>query len=389
MSGKKILITLIVLSATGLCFARMGQVPVQIPADSQPSIINISGQQYPCVDSQRRAIFRINAPQAQSIRVSLGNTTLTKGEDGYWTGTTAPLDPGFHYYQLVIDGVSVSDPATESFYGTSKMSSAIEVPDPGVDFHLIKDVPHGNIRTDRYFSKRTKSWRRFFVYTPPGYDKDTNKKYPVLYIQHGAGEDERCWNQQGRLDIILDNLIAEGNTTPFLVVMTNEYIVNDMGGSYNSEPFNRFMDLFKDELFDTIIPYVENNYRALNDRENRAIAGLSMGGGFAFRIGMLNTDKFSWIGVFSSSAFRGQGSNIFDAEGQIPGIFTNPEKFNKSLNLLYISTGEQDHSYEYTKKTAAAFKEKGLDIEYATFPGAHEWHVWRKALHDFAPRLFK
>jgi enterochelin esterase-like enzyme len=369
----------------GVCFAQTDQPA----AESQPSILNITGQQYPRVDSQRRAIFRIYAPQAQSVRVGLGNTAMTKGEDGYWNGTTSPLDPGFHYYQLIIDDVSVSDPATESFYGTGKMSSAIEVPDPGVDFHFVKDVPHGNIRTNRYYSKRTGTWRRLFVYTPPGYDTKTDIKYPVLYIQHGAGEDERCWGAQGRLDNILDNLIAEGKTTPMLVVMTNEYIVNDMGGSYNTEPFNRFMDLFKDELFDTIIPFVESNYRALSDRESRAIAGLSMGGGFAFRIGMLNTEKFAWIGVFSSSAFRGQGSNIFDAEGQIPGILTNPEKFNKVLKLLYISTGQQDRSFEYTQKAVSTFREKGLKVENSTFPGAHEWHVWRKALHDFAPRIFK
>ena len=385
MNRKVIIVLLITIVLNGICFAQMEQSP----ADSQPSSLNISGQQYPRIDSERRAIFRIHAPQAQSIRVSLGRTALTKGEDGYWTGTTGPLDPGFHYYQLIIDGVSVSDSATELFYGTGKMSSAIEVPEPGVDFHLVKDVPHGDIRTDRYYSKQTGTWRRFYIYTPPDYDTDINKKYPVLYIQHGAGEDERCWGAQGRLDIILDNLIAEGKTTPMLVVMTNEYIVNDMGGGYNTEPFNRFMDLFKNELFDTIIPYVETNYRALSDRENRSIAGLSMGGGFAFRIGMLNTDKFAWIGVFSSSAFRGQGGDIFDAEGQIPGIFTNPEKFNKAMKLLYISTGQQDHSFEYTQKAAATFKEKGLNVEYATFPGAHEWHVWRKALHDFAPRIFK
>ncbi len=161
-----------------------------------------------------------------------------------------------------------------------------------------------------------------------------------------------------------------------------------MGGGYNTEPFNRFMDLFKDELFDAIIPYVERTYRALTDRENRAIAGLSMWGGFAFRIGMLNTEKFAWVGVFSTSAFRGQSGNIFDAEGQVPGILTNPEKFNKALKLLFISTGEQDHSFEYTQKTVNTFKEHGLDVEYSTFPGAHEWHVWRKALHDFTPRIF-
>jgi enterochelin esterase-like enzyme len=324
------------------------------------------------------------------VQINLGRVyDMKKDDSGAWTVTTAPQDPGFHYYSLVIDGVSVADPASESYYGTGRMSSAIEIPEKGVDFYTVKDVPHGDIRLKRYYSKRTNTWRPLYVYTPPGYDADARKRYPVLYIQHGAGEDERCWGSQGHLGNIMDNLIAAGKATPMLVVMTNEYIIPDMGGSYNSEPFNRFMDLFKDELLDTIIPFVESNFRALGDRENRAIAGLSMGGGFAFRIGMLNTDKFAWIGVFSSSAFRGQGNEIFDAEKQIPGIFSDPQKFNKALKLLYISTGEQDRSVEYTKKAVNTFRDRGLKVESSTFPGSHEWHVWRKALNDFAPRIFK
>jgi enterochelin esterase-like enzyme len=167
------------------------------------------------------------------------------------------------------------------------------------------------------------------------------------------------------------------------------YTITDIGKGYNTPSTNHFMDLFKDELVDVIIPFMEKNYRVYTDREQRAIAGLSMGGGTSFRIGMLNPDKFAWVGVFSSSAFRGTNGNIFDAEEQIPGILTNPEKFNKQLSLLYISSGEQDHSFEYTKKTIETFKGHGLNLEYNFFPGAHEWHVWRKALHDFVPRIFK
>ena len=269
------------------------------------------------------------------------------------------------------------------------MSSGIEVPEPGVDFYLVKDVPHGDVRCLRYYSRRTQSWRRFHLYTPPGYDTDPNQRYPVLYLQHGAGEDDSGWSRQGCVDIIMDNLIAAGKARPMLVVMTNEYIIDDIGRGYNTDSTNRFMDLFKDELIDTIIPYVEKHFRVQGDRNHRAMAGLSMGGGIAFRIGMLHLDRFAWVGVFSSSAFRGQGGDIFDAEKQIPGILTEPQKFNASLELLYISTGRQDHSFQYTEKAVAAFKEHGLKVQYATFPGAHEWHVWRKALHDFAPRLFQ
>jgi hypothetical protein len=171
MNRKVIIVLLAAIASSDACFAQMAQPP----ADSQPSILNIAGQQYPRIDAQRRAIFRINAPQTQSVRVSLSNTVLTKGEDGYWTGTTNPLDPGFHYYQLIIDGVSVSDPSSEAFYGTSKMSSAIEIPEKGVDFYTIKDVPHGTIRSKLYFSKYTNSWRRLNIYTPPKYDTQTDK----------------------------------------------------------------------------------------------------------------------------------------------------------------------------------------------------------------------
>jgi enterochelin esterase-like enzyme len=367
-----------------------GREAIAQSAEGVPAPSNIGQSGYPRILPDNRVVFQVRAPRAAQVQVNLGRMyDMQKDESGIWTVTTTPQDPGFHYYSLVIDGVRVADPASQTYYGSGWMSSGIEIPEAGVDFYMVKNVPHGDIRLKRYFSKRTNTWRPFYVYTPPGYDTDVQKRYPVLYIQHGAGEDERCWGNQGHLDAIMDNLIAAGKAKPMLVVMTNEYIINEMGGSYNTEPFNRFMDLFKDELFDTIIPFVESNYRALSDRENRAIAGLSMGGGFAFRIGMLSTDKFAWIGVFSSSAFRGQGNDIFDAEGQIPGIFTHPEKFNKSLKLLYISTGEQDRSVDYTKKAVSTFREKGLKVESATFPGAHEWHVWRKALNDFAPRIFK
>src|SRR4051812_31678404 len=191
-------------------------------ADSKPAATNAPGQQYPQVDSARHATFRVVAPNAQSVKVNLGGgTPLTKDENGVWTGTTRALDPGFHYYWLIIDGVNAADPSSESFFGSSHMWSGIEIPEEGVDFYNPKDVPHGEIRIRPYFSKITKAWRRSFIYTPPGYDKNTDQRYPVLYLQHGAGEDERAWSNQGRANFILDNLIAEGKATPMIIVMDN------------------------------------------------------------------------------------------------------------------------------------------------------------------------
>ena len=372
------------------CFFPFFTAKAQSVGKSTPASTNISQTSCPCIQEDLSVVFKIKAPDAKQVQIDLGKLyNMTKDEQGVWNVTTAPQLPGFHYYSLVIDGVAVADPASDTFFGMSREASGIEIPEAGVDFHLIKDVPHGTVQSKRYFSSKTNSWRRIFVYLPPEYEQNLTKKYPVLYLQHGAGEDETGWVKQGHLDIIMDNLIAQKQATPMIVVTTNEYVIRNIGAGYNTESTNHFMDLFKDELVDVIIPFVNQNYRIANDREHRAIAGLSMGGGTSFRIGMLNPDKFAWVGAFSSSAFRGTNGNIFDAEKQIPGIFTNPEKFNTHLKLLYISSGEQDHSYEYTKKTIETFKEKGLKLQYNYFPGAHEWHVWRKALHDFVPKLFK
>lgn len=354
------------------------------------AITNVLNAQYPKILPDLRVIFKIKAPEAKSVQVQIGKKyDLKKDDSGMWSGITDPQVPGFHYYSLIIDGVAVADPSSESFFGTSKMSSGIDIPEAGVDFYTIKNVPHGELRQRYYYSDKTKSWRRLFIYTPPDYDKNTNEKYPVLYIQHGAGEDERGWATQGKLDVILDNLIAEGKAKPFIAVMTNLYIINNIGSGYNTESTNNFMDQFGNDLKANVIPFVEKNYRTKTDRENRAIAGLSMGGGTTFREGLLNTDLFAYVGVFSTSGFRGQGGEIFDAEKQIPGILTNPEKFNKSLKLFFVSIGEQDPSFDYSVRTIKKFRESGLKVEFTTFPGAHEWQVWRKSLHDFAGRVFK
>jgi len=363
----------------------------QLPKGSKPAPTNIRSNECPCILSDLRVVFRINAPDAGKVQIELGKMyDMQKDDKGNWTTTTDPQVPGFHYYSLVIDGVRVADPASETFYGTGRMSSAIDIPEEGADFYAIKNVPHGDIRSKLYFSKTTGSWRTLNIYTPPGYDKENSNSYPVLYIQHGGGEDERGWAVQGKTNIILDNLIAQGKAVSMLVVIPNGNVSKPgkTAGGYSEEA----MAAFKEELFENVIPFIESNYRTKSGAANRAIAGLSMGGGQAFYTGLRNTDMVANVGVFSSGLFGGIGrlpAAAFNPEAIIPGILSAPESFNKKLKVFYISVGEQDPRIEYTKKLVDTLRSKGLRVEFASFPGSHEWQVWRKSLNDFAQKLFK
>jgi len=378
------LILLLILTGLRVLFA-------QDATEGVPAPTNVTNARYPRILTDNKVIFQVNAPQADKIQIDLGKIyDMVKDEKGVWRDTTDAQVPGFHYYALVIDGVRVSDPASESFYGSGRMSSAIDIPEAGADFYNAKDVPHGDIRKKIYFSKTTGTWRSINIYTPPGYDMSGKKKYPVLYIQHGGGEDERGWAIQGKTDLILDNLIAEGKAEPMLVVIPNGNVSRPGSsvGGYNEEA----MAAFKEELLGNVIPFIESNYRVLPGAANRALAGLSMGGGQSFYTGLRNTDIFANVGVFSTGLFGGisqPSAAAFDAEAVIPGILTSPESFNKKLKVFYISVGEQDPRIEHTKKLVQTFKDKGLKVEFASFPGAHEWQVWRKSLHDFAQKLFK
>jgi hypothetical protein len=232
----------------------------QLPEGSKPAPTNIRPNECPCIFSDLRVIFRVNAPDAGKVQIDLGKLyDMQKDEKGIWTLTTDPQVPGFHYYSLVIDGVRVSDPASESFYGTGRMSSAIDIPEERADFYTIKDVPHGDIRSNIYFSKTTGTWRNLNIYVPPGYDKEKNSRYPVLYIQHGGGEDERGWAVQGKTNIILDNLIAEGKSEPMLIVIPNGNVSKP--GSTAAGYSEEAMAIFKEELFGSVIPFIENDYR--------------------------------------------------------------------------------------------------------------------------------
>lgn len=379
---RNLFLLLLIASVGTVGFAQRSD----FPAGTIPASTNVSGAGYPRIDSLNRVHFRFRAPDATTLSVSLGNIPLIKGEDGFWTGLTQPQDPGFHYYTLKINGVDVADPSSESFYGMGRMASAIEIPEKGADFYQIKDVPHGAISSKYYFSKVTDSWRRLFVYTPPGYDVNATLRYPVVYIQHGGGEDERGWAEQGKTGIIMDNLIAEGKARQMIVVIANGNVSTGRGG-YNSEG----MAAFKKEMTQNIIPFIDSNYRTLADPKNRAICGLSMGGGQSFYVGLESLDYFSSVGIFSSGIFGGiqnPSGSTFNAEKEIPGLLSKSVEFNKKLDLFYISCGEQDIRIEPTKKAVANMKENGLDVEFNSFPGDHEWQVWRKSLYDFASRVF-
>ena len=368
-------------------FLFSGGANAQQSVVGKPAVTNINPDGFPRILDNLSVVFKIKAPDAKKMQIDFGKLyDMTKDDQGFWTVTTAPQVPGFHYYSLVIDGVKVVDPASETFYGMGRMSSAIDIPEKGVDFYEVKAVPHGALSSKYYFSKVTNSWRRLFVYTPAGYDINAKVKYPVIYIQHGGGEDERGWAVQGKTDIILDNLIAEGKAKPMIVVISNGNV--STSGGYTSSA----MAAFKEEITNNIVPFIDKNYRTLTGVKNRALCGLSMGGGQAFYAGLGSLDCFATVGVFSSGIFGGIANptgKVFDADKEIPGLLSKAQQFNQKLKLFYISVGEQDPRFEFTQKEVKKFQNNGLKVQFASFPGDHEWQVWRKSLHDFASRVFK
>ncbi len=385
MNMKKLQFILLFLFLTFTSF-----INAQIPAGAKSPSTNIRENDYPFILPDLQVVFKVNAPEAKRVQIDLMKLyDMQKDATGIWTVTTEPQEPGFHYYSLVIDDVKVADPASKTFFGMGRMASGIEIPEAGADFYSIKNVPHGDIRNVSYFSKVTNSWRNLNIYTPPGYDENSNKKYPVLYIQHGGGEDESGWAVQGRTNVVLDNLIAEKKAEPMLVVIPNGNVTRP--GENFTGYSEQAMQAFKEELLENIIPFVESKYKVKTDRENKALAGLSMGGGQSFYTGLRNTDIFANVGIFSSGLFGGipQSGSSFDPEKIIPGILTDAESFNKKLDVFYISVGEQDQRIDATKKLIGVFKDKGLKVHFSSFPGGHEWQVWRKSLHDFAQKLFK
>ncbi|PRX46843.1 alpha/beta hydrolase-fold protein [Salegentibacter salegens] len=345
-----------------------------------PASTNIRSADYPQILPDNRVSFRINAPDAKKMQIDLGRKyDMKKDSSGTWTVTTDSIGQGFHYYSLVIDDVAVADPASETFYGMGRMASGIEIPSREGDFYALKEVPHGDVRIRRYFSKVTNSWRKMYVYAPPGYDA-SNADYPVLYLLHGGGEDERGWSTQGRADLILDNLIAENKAEPMLVVM--------MDGNLGSrDSFQQSLQTFEQELKQAVIPFVENNYRVASGDENRALAGLSMGGLQTLYAGIHNTDMFSHLGVFSSGWFT---DNPELTKPEYAFMKENSATINNNLESFWISMGgEEDIAYDNNKVMMSKFDEMGIKYDYSEYPGGHTWPVWRHNLYSFAPLLFR
>ncbi|MDO4201146.1 MAG: alpha/beta hydrolase-fold protein [Bacteroidales bacterium] len=360
------------------------------PEDSYSPVTNINRTSYPRVLADNSVMFHVNAPQAQNVQIDLGGTKydMKKSASGAWTLTTKPQVPGFHYYSLIIDGVSVSDPASQTFYGCSRWSSAIEVKETGMADFEVQQVPHGEVRTVHYYSKVEETWRPLLIYTPAGYDEG-KQSYPVVYIQHGGGEDHRGWMEQGRTAQIMDNLIAAGKAVPMIVVSANSNVRSrngGMGGGYSWQG----MQTFRSELIDNVIPFVEKNFRVKKDRKNRAMCGLSMGGGQSFYIGLRDPDVFANVGVFSTGMFGGiSGASNFDLEAEVPGMLTDTKTFNNQLDVFFISCGEQDPRIEYTRSIVKKMRDSGVNVRFSSYLGDHEWQVWRKSLHEFAQYLFK
>lgn len=372
MKHKTLLLLSAMLIAGGLCLAQTDKP--EIKDDFVPSTLNQPGQEYPQVNSQGYARFRIMAPEAQSVVVSLGlggtrgGTPLTKNEDGSWTGTTAgPMEEGFHYYRVTVDGGVFNDPGTLNFYGSTRWESGIEIPAHDQDFYALKNVPHGRVQQILFPSPSTNTSRRAFVYTPPDYDRDKKKRYPVLYLQHGWGEDETAWSNQGRANLIMDNLIADGKIKPFIIVMTYG-MTNDvkMGGLRNFD-----VKPFQTVLVDELIPYMDANFRTLANQPNRAMAGLSMGGMETKSITLARPDVFSHYALLSGGTYAPE--DIVD---------------KTKVKLIFLSCGSFENPKGITS-AATALKDAGINaVSYISENTRHEFQTWRRSLYQLAPLLF-
>ena len=347
-----------------------------------PASSNIRGAAYPKVLPDSRVVFNIKAPNAQKVQIDLGKKyDLQKDALGTWAVTTDSISEGFHYYSLLVDGLPVADPASQTFYGMSRMASGIEIPFTGGGYYALRDVPHGDVRIKRYFSSVTHTWRRFFIYTPPSYDVATKEKYPVLYLMHGGGEDETGWATQGKTDLIMDNLIADKKAKPMLIVMAD----GNVGGSAFEESG---LKIFESELKTVIIPLVEKDFRVKTDAANRALAGLSMGGINTLYTGIKNTDLFSALGVFSSGWIMPMQSAIANAQYDL--MKSDPAVINKNLKHFWIAMGgKEDIAYKNCQIMLAKLDELKIKYSYSQYPGGHTWPVWRNNLYNFAPLLFK
>jgi len=365
------------------------------PADnSRPAGSNVPGAQYPRIHPDLRITFRVNAPAAQKVQVKPGGDGLGKGpydmardDQGVWSVTIPPAVPGFHYYFLLVDGFQSNDPGSQTYFGWNTEASGVEVPDK-VDFYEPKEVPHGEVRSRWYLSKTTGQWRRANVYTPPDYDRSGSKRYPVLYLQHGSGENETSWVKQGRVSFIMDNLIAAKSATPMIIVMENGMVATKPGAppaeATGGGRGPRGNSAFEEVVMNDLVPMIDATYRTLANREQRAIAGLSMGAGQAMQIGLGHLDQFAYIGSFSGGV-RGT-----DPKTAYNGVFADPPAFRKKVKLLWMGAGTAEAaSHQSNQAWHETLEKAGIPNVFFDCPFAHEWQTWRYDLQDFAPRLFR
>ena len=375
------------------------------PAQDKPRrrATTIPDAEFPRLNADGSVTFRVQADQAQKVQLlmELGQSSyeMTKDQGGYWEVTTKPLLPGFHYYTIAVDDFASNDPGSRVFFAARKEVSGLEIPGPDSDFFAVKDVPHGTVRTQWYFSKKTGEIRRIFVYTPPRYDQGT-ERYPVLYLQHGWGEDEAGWSDQGHENFILDNLIAAKKAVPMIIVnengMTGVHFqpppAPRLGAAPNPpRPPRAVSRFFMDERYAAVdgvishdlILYIDENFRTIADRDHRALAGLSMGGAQALRIGLNHLDQFAYLGAFSPAIA------ITDTSKDYDGVLADPAKINQQLHLLWIGIGSDDFLLEPVSRSHEVLEKAGIKHVWVNSSGAHVWTVWRKYLADFAPRLFQ
>jgi enterochelin esterase-like enzyme len=397
MKRTLLLILLTAISVSEICLAQTGQVSVssKLAGTVHPSPYNMYGAQYPFIEADNRVTFQFNAPNAQKVQVAIANVAydMTKGDDGVWTYTSEPQDYGYHNYWMIVDGAIVLDPATDGFIGYSHDCNGFEIPDPEGDFYDLKDVPHGNVLIKNYFSKVTEAWRMAFIYLPPDYEKNTSTRYPVLYLQHGGGEDQRVWIEMGRTNLILDNLIAEGKSKPFIVVMETSAATKPgeappqprraipagqrqgtRGGQPAARPrFSFSFDTYAELMINDLIPFIDSNFRTLSDQGSRAMAGLSMGSMVTTSVTLPNLDKFSHIGLFSGGTLR-------------PDQISDKSK----VKLVFMSYGSRERGSEGVKEAADVLNQAGIrSVSYVSPLTAHEWQSWRRSLREFAPLLFQ
>lgn len=396
---KRLGIAIVVL-LSALCSA-------QIAGDFQPATTNVWGAEYPRVDSAGRVQIRVKAADANMVRLNFWSgpkLDMEKQSDGFWTVTTPPLVPGLHYYMLIIDGAEVSDTNSEAFFGGGKYASMVEVPEPGSTYYLVQDVPHGQVREIWYDSKVTGSWRHALVYLPPDYDTQTKMRYPVLYLQHGGGENETGWIRQGHANFILDNLLAAKACKPMIIVMAYGYARRagqappDLAGKPFGSPemLKAMQDMaaaFEDDMTQVLIPFVDSNFRTIADRDHRAMAGLSMGGMQTFQVTLDHLDLFSYIGGFSGAGgMLVLGDRKLDPKTDYNGVFADPAAFAKKVHLLWLGVGTQEPERMRAGllRLHSSLQDANIQHVFYESPGTdHEWQTWRRDLKDFAPRLFQ